>query len=179
MSYLGSELLLDDFSDSLSSPDIAPKPEVLGTFLQKRRKLLRPLLFGQLRRASWPWRRLERLLAPFAGFFHPVTYRAVADAERLSDIGLSPALSLELEGTEAPSFAPIRGIRIHNGERFYQQAPSRSQDTAFRELIHTSVHGDRLVLYGSQSKTTTASTVILRVEYAISKFPNCGTSFRA
>ena len=38
------------------------------------------------------------------------------------------------------------------------------------------LYGDRLVLYESQSKTTTASTVILRVEYAISKFPNCGTS---
>ena len=41
------------------------------------------------------------------------------------------------------------------------------------------LYGDRLVLYGSQSKTITASTVILRVEYAISKFPNCGPSFRA
>jgi hypothetical protein len=121
---LGSEFLFDDLPNALSSPDTASKPEMLGTFLQKRGKLLRPLLLGKFWRAAPPRRCLQGLLAPFTGLFRPVAYRAVADAERLSDIGLSPALSLELEGTEAPSFAPIRGIRVHGGKRFYQQASS-------------------------------------------------------
>ena len=70
-------------------------------FLQKRGKLLRPLLLGKFWRAARPRRCLQgllapsppcplRLLAPLTGLFHPVAYRAVADAERLSDVSLPP-----------------------------------------------------------------------------------------
>jgi len=94
---LGSEFLLDDLSDTLSSPDLAPKSEMLGPFLQKGRKLLGTLLLGELSRAAGPWRRLQGLLAPFAGLSHPVAYRAVADAERLSNERSVASLSVSVQ----------------------------------------------------------------------------------
>ena len=94
---MGSEFLLDDLSDSLSGPDIAPKSEVLGTFLQKRGKLLRPLLLGKFWRAARPRRCLQGLLAPLTCLFHPVAYRAVADAERLSNERSVASLSVSVQ----------------------------------------------------------------------------------
>jgi len=94
---LGSEFLLDDLPNALSSPDIAPKPEMLGTFLQKRRKLLGPLLFGKFWRAARPRRCLQGLLAPLTGLFHPVAHRAVADAERLSNERFAASLSVSVQ----------------------------------------------------------------------------------
>ena len=40
--------------------------------------------------------------------------------------GLSPAFLFQFKRTETTGFAPIRGIRVHGGKRFYQQAPSES-----------------------------------------------------
>ena len=96
-SYLGSEFLLDDLPNAFSGPNLSPKPEVLGPFLQKRGKLLGTLLLGELSRAAGPWRRLQGLLAPFAGLSHPVAYRAVADAERLSNERSVASLSVSVQ----------------------------------------------------------------------------------
>jgi hypothetical protein len=115
-SYLGSEFLFDDLPNAFSGPNLSPKPEVLGPFLQKRGELLGPLLFGKFWRAARPRFGLERLLAPFAGLFHPLTDGAFAHAEGLGNVGLFPAVLLQLKGSKAAGFTPIGRSRIHKSE---------------------------------------------------------------
>jgi len=82
--------LLDELSDALPSPDIAPKPKVpkpkvLGTLLQKRGEPFAALLLGKFWRTARTRLGLESLLAPLTGLLQPVAYRTVADAKGLSN----------------------------------------------------------------------------------------------
>lgn len=138
---LDAKLSLDDLSDALSSPDL-PKPEVLGGLFQGVRGASRCAVSQRVLAdgPDEPWSRGSP--CPPHGPFSTNGFRTVTDAKRLSNIGLPPTFLLQLEGPEAPGFAPIRGIRVHDRRKFGQQASSGVQNTVFRELIRTSVKGE-------------------------------------
>lgn len=79
----------------------------------EERKLLGTLLFGQFWRAARPWGRLERLLSSLTGLFHLLADGSFAHAKGLGDVGLLPAVLLQLKGPKAAGFMPIGGSRIH------------------------------------------------------------------
>ncbi len=103
-----TKLLLDQHRHPSRGPDLAAKPVVLGSFGQQVGQL-GTLLLSQFRLWTGRWLVAQRIRTIFLGSAHPLTHRAFGHPEGLRDVFLSPALLIQLPGTQAAAFAPVFG----------------------------------------------------------------------
>ena len=101
-----AELLLDDRGDAGAGPDLASEAVGLRPVPEELRD--QPLLgVGQLGRAARPGPGEQGLGAAVAGACQPAADGLLADAQRLGDVPLIPALLLQVQRPQPPPLTPV------------------------------------------------------------------------
>jgi hypothetical protein len=114
MGGVGQDATLQAYhlGDPPPGPDLATAPRGLGATLQQGRQA-RPLLLGQSARSAGRWSMPKSPHTAVASTCQPLTDGAFADAQRVGDLALGPALLLKAPGLEPSGFSPMVGCRVH------------------------------------------------------------------
>jgi hypothetical protein len=101
-----AEYQLNDGGDTAAAPDLSPKAIRFGTTVQQLGQT-RQLFGRQAAGRAAVGTRPQGLWSPVAGACHPLADGTPADAYRIGDLTLGPALLLEAPGLESSGFLPI------------------------------------------------------------------------
>jgi hypothetical protein len=107
-----AELQPQDLGDSDPRPHLATEAIGLGTPVQevgKTGELLGSQSPGRASRRAMP----QCLWAAIAATCHPLAHGRLADAQRLGNLALRPALLLEVPSLEPSSFFPVLRRGLH------------------------------------------------------------------
>ena len=107
-----TELQPQDRGDLAPGPHLAAETISLGTLVQEVGKA------GELLGSQSPGRASrravsQRLWAALAATLYPLAHGRLADAQRLGNLALRPALLLEMPSLEPSSFFPVLGCGLH------------------------------------------------------------------
>jgi hypothetical protein len=101
-----AECQLHDGGDTAAGPDLPPEAIRFGPPVPQCGQAGQ--LFGcQAAGSTRVGTQAQGVRSPVAGARHPLADRAFADAQRLGDLALGPALLLELPGLQPSGFFPI------------------------------------------------------------------------
>src|SRR6185295_5287258 len=104
-----AKIALDDARNACLSPHIADKAVGFSARLEQIGKP-RTLLLSQIRRRAWMGAISQRDSAARSSTSNPLADCALSHAQRDGDLFLRPALLIQVPGTKAASFAPVRWL---------------------------------------------------------------------
>src|SRR4051794_6919185 len=102
-----AELTLDDAGNACLRPNIADKAVGFSARLEHVGKPL-TLLLSQLRRRAWMGAISQRDRSARSSTGNPLADCALSHAQRDGDLFLRPAVLMQVPGTQAAAFAPVR-----------------------------------------------------------------------
>jgi hypothetical protein len=102
----------NDRCHASAGPELPPEAAGFGAPMRELGQI-NQLFGGQEAGSTGVPTRLQGLGATLAAMRHPLADGPLADAQRVGDLTLGPALLLEMPGLETACFFPMVGCRVH------------------------------------------------------------------